>query len=65
MPKWKSDATEFTVSVNYHEVRGYQTSIPKPIVDHLDIHPKKEKKPKPVSFVIVGKRVEVRASTAT
>lgn len=33
MPKWKKDAKEFTVSVNFNESRGYQSSIPKPIID--------------------------------
>ena len=35
MPKWKKDATEFTVSVNHNETRGYQSSIPKPVMDAL------------------------------
>ena len=35
MPKWKKDATEFTVSVNHNEVRGYQDSIPKPVMEVL------------------------------
>ena len=35
MPKWKKDETEFTVSVNYNEHRGYQSSIPKPIIEAL------------------------------
>jgi hypothetical protein len=35
MPKWKKDAKEFTVSVNFNESRGYQSSIPKPIMDVL------------------------------
>jgi len=35
MPKWKKDAKAFTVGVNYNETRGYQTSIPKPIIDHI------------------------------
>lgn len=65
MPEWKSGATEFTVSVNYHGVRGYQASIPKPIVDHLGIHLRKERKPRPISFVIIGSKVEIRTSTDT
>ena len=35
MTKWKKDAKEFTVSVNYHEHRGYQSTIPKPIIEIL------------------------------
>ena len=38
MPKWKKDATEFTVSVNHNETRGYQSSIPMPVMDTLG-HP--------------------------
>jgi hypothetical protein len=54
MPKWKKDATEFKVGVNYNEIRGAQSSIPKPIVDvlgHPDI----------IKFVIRGKKVELEA----
>jgi hypothetical protein len=54
MPKWKKDATEFVVSVNYHEVRGYQSSLPKPIIEFLG-------KPQLIKFVIIGKKVEVRS----
>ncbi len=35
MPKWKTNASEFIVSVNYHETRGYQCNIPKPIIEYL------------------------------
>lgn len=45
MPKWKKDAKEFTVSVNFNESRGYQSSIPKPIIDILG-------EPEKVKFVI-------------
>lgn len=45
MPKWKKDAKEFTVSVNYNEVRGYQSSIPKPVIEELG-------EPDKVKFVI-------------
>ena len=53
MPKWKKDAKEFVVSVTYHETRGIQTYLPRPIVEHLG-------KPESIKFVIVGKKVEVR-----
>jgi hypothetical protein len=43
VPKWKKDATEFEVGVNYSELRGAQSSIPKPIVDALG-------RPKTVKF---------------
>jgi len=35
MPKWKKDAREFTVGVNYVENRGASSSIPKPVVEIL------------------------------
>ena len=40
MPKWSKDATEFTVSINYSDKRGFQTTIPKPIADKLGISDK-------------------------
>ncbi|MFY9716385.1 MAG: hypothetical protein WAK40_00380 [Thermoplasmata archaeon] len=55
MPKWKADAKEFTVGVNYSEVRGYQTTIPKPVAARLD-------NPEKVTFVIRRGKVEVRAA---
>jgi hypothetical protein len=45
MPKWKKDATEFVVGVNYMKDRGYQSSIPKPIMEKLG-------KPNTLKFVI-------------
>ena len=35
--RWQSDATEFTVGVNYVEGRGYQSTIPKPVADLLGL----------------------------
>lgn len=35
MPKWKRDAKEFTVGVNYSDGRGYQSSIPLPVMEIL------------------------------
>jgi len=55
MPKWKADAKEFTVGVNHSDVRGYQTTIPKPVADRLG-HPER------VTFVLTPKKVEVRAA---
>ena len=52
MPKWKKDAKEFTVSVNFNESRGYQSSIPKPIIDALG-------DPDKVTFVIDGKNIKL------
>lgn len=57
MPKWKKDATEFTVGVNYHPTRGAACSIPKPIVELLE-------KPNRITFTTKGKRVEVAAAKA-
>jgi hypothetical protein len=65
MPKWKKDATEFVVGVNYMKDRGYQSSIPKPIMDKLG-------KPDSLKFVInddktiqlvSGKSINIRGST--
>jgi len=53
MPKWKKDATEFTVGVSYSEKKGVQTRIPKPVVEILG-------KPDKITFTVTGKRVEVR-----
>jgi hypothetical protein len=53
MPKWKKDATEFTVGVNFREDRGYQTSIPKPVAEVLG-------RPKAITYSVKGKRVSVR-----
>lgn len=52
MPKWKKDAKEFTVSINHNDLRGYQSSIPKPIMEILG-------EPKTVTFVINGKNISV------
>lgn len=52
MPKWKKDAKEFTVSVNFNESRGYQSSIPKPIMDALG-------DPKNITFLINGNNVKI------
>lgn len=52
MPKWKKDAKEFTVGVNFNEDRGYQSSIPKPIIDVLG-------DPEKITFVIDGSKVKI------
>lgn len=56
MPKWKKGAKEFTVSVTFHEVRGYQTVIPKPVAEHLS-------RPERVTFSIKRGKVEIKAAT--
>lgn len=35
MGKWKKDAKEFVVGLNYVEGRGYSSSIPKPVIERL------------------------------
>jgi hypothetical protein len=54
VPKWKKGETEFTVSVNHNEVRGYQSSIPKPVIEILG-------EPSVITFVVKGKKVELKA----
>jgi hypothetical protein len=49
LPKWKKDANQFTVSVNHNEVRGYQSSIPKPVMEALG-------NPDKITFVVKPKR---------
>ena len=55
MARWKKDAKEFPVSVNYVSGRGAGSSIPKPVAEALG-------NPKSITFVIKANRVEVRAS---
>ena len=52
MPKWKKGAKEFTVGVNYNDKRGYQSTIPKPVIDALG-------NPEKIKFIIDGKKVEI------
>ena len=54
MPKWKKDQKEFTVSVTYHEQRGSQCYLPKPILEILG-------NPKRIKFIVKSKRIEVEA----
>lgn len=49
MPKWKKDATAFTVGVNHNKIRGYQSSIPKPVMDTLG-------NPERITFLIKPKK---------
>jgi hypothetical protein len=55
MPKWKKDATEFTVGVSYSEEKGIQTRLPKPVADALG-------NPPAVTFVLRKERVEVKSA---
>ena len=52
MPKWKKNAKEFTVSINYNENRGYQSSIPKPIIEALG-------DPSTVKFIMSGNGIKI------
>lgn len=45
MPKWKKDAKEFEVGVNFAEGRGYSSSIPLPIIELLN-------NPKKIRFIV-------------
>lgn len=54
MPKWKKDAKEFTVGVNFSEGRGYQTTIPKPVAAALG-------EPESITYLLKGRKVEVQA----
>ena len=52
MPKWKKDEKKFTVSINHNEHRGYQSSIPKPIIEMLGI-------PDKITFEIHGNTIKI------
>lgn len=51
-PRWKSDAKEFEVKINYHETRGDLIFLPKPISELLG-------KPDTVKFIIKNKRIRI------
>jgi hypothetical protein len=56
LPKWKKNETHFTVSVNHHQKRGHQSSIPKPVMESLG-------NPSRITFLIrTKKRVEIVAA---
>lgn len=52
MPRWKKDATEFVVKVSYEESRGYQSYVPRPVMERLG-------NPDALKYSIKGKRIEV------
>lgn len=54
MPRFKKDAKEFSVSVRYNGDSGIQTSLPKRVAEHLG-------NPEAITFVIKGRRTEVKA----
>ena len=53
--RWQKDATEFTVGLNYVEGRGYQSTIPMPIVDMLGLKDS-------ITFKVSGRSVLVLPS---
>ena len=58
MPKWKKNADTFTVGVNYNKTRGFQSTIPKPVMEALG-------NPDRITFLVKGrKKVEVIAGGA-
>lgn len=54
MPKWRKDAKEFTVIVNYSGGRGYQSSIPIPVINKLG-------KPNKIKFIIDEDSVQLKS----
>jgi hypothetical protein len=52
MPKWKKGAKEFIVGINFYDKRGYQSSIPKPIIEAMG-------KPNKIKFILKGEKVEL------
>jgi hypothetical protein len=54
MPRWKKDQKEFIVSVTHHEHRGYQSYLPKPIMEMLG-------NPNTIKFIIKNTKVELEA----
>ena len=57
LPKWKKGATHFTVGVNRNGKRGYQSTVPMPIMELLG-------NPDKITFVIKPKnRVEIVATS--
>jgi hypothetical protein len=54
MPKWKKDQKEFAVSVTYHEQRGCQCYLPKPMMEILG-------NPSRIKFIVKNKRIEIEA----
>lgn len=53
MPKWRKDAKEFVVSINYDDIRGSQCNIPKPVLEFLG-------NPDKLKFVMTGKNVRIK-----
>jgi hypothetical protein len=51
MTKWKKDQKEFVVSVTYHDRRGCQCYLPKPMTEIMG-------KPSRIRFIV---RIEIEA----
>jgi hypothetical protein len=61
MPKWKASETRFKVSLNFNKKRGYQATVPRPIITALG-YPTRT-----ITFVIKGKtkhRVELEGESS-
>ena len=54
LTKWKKGQGEFVVSVTYHEHRGCQAYLPKPVMELLG-------NPNKVKFIVRGKKIEFKA----
>ena len=52
MPTWSADRTEYTVSVNICGNRGYQSTVPMPVMDKLG-------RPASITFRLRGDEVVV------
>ncbi len=55
MPKWKTNATNFTVTVNYDEKRGSLIRVPKPVLAKLG-------NPTKLTFVVKNSKIEIVGS---
>jgi hypothetical protein len=53
VPRWKKDEKEFKVSLTYHQQRGCQTYLPKPVLELLG-------NPNSIKFIVKNnKKIEV------
>ena len=55
MGRWQKDAKKFTVSVTYHDTRGCQGYLPKPVMDRLGC-------PYRITYRIVRGKIAVAAA---
>ena len=54
VPKWKKGEKEFKVSITYHQHRGCQTYLPKPVVEILG-------NPKTIRFIVKKNEIAVES----